>query len=137
MLLQRDVLASLELLLTQAKTYEQSLGTDQHTRTAFSVLTNLSRQLVQQVQDLESHLHPTALEKLGLEPALERLANQATRAHGVHVHLDVQRLPERPSPPVELALFRAAQHELDNAIRDAHATQITMTITTNKRMSCA
>ena len=98
MLLQRDVLASLELLLAQAKTYEQSLGTDQHTRAAFRA-DKPSRQLIQQVQDLESHLHPTALENLGLEPALEHLANQATRAHGVHVHLEMSRLTTRPSPP--------------------------------------
>ena len=131
-LLQRDVLDSLNLLLTQAKTYEQSLGSNPTTRMAFSVMTSLSRQLIQQVHDLETNLHPGMLEKLGLEPALETLANQATRVHGVHVHLDLQRLPERLSPPVELALFRAAQHELDRAILDAHATQITLKLTLSK-----
>lgn len=123
-LLQRDVLESLNLLLTQAKTYEQSLGAHPTTRMAFSVMTTLSRQLLQQVHDLETNLHPSVLEKLGLEPALETLANQATRVYGVHVHLELQRLPERLSPPVELALFRAAQHELDAAIQEARATQM-------------
>ncbi|HNT78417.1 MAG TPA: LuxR C-terminal-related transcriptional regulator, partial [Anaerolineae bacterium] len=123
-LLQRDVLEGLNLLLTQAKTYEQSLGTHPTTRMAFSVMTTLSRQIIQQVHDLETTLHPAVLEKLGLEPALEALANQVTRVYGVHVHLELQRLPERLSPPVELALFRAAQHELDDAIQEAHATQM-------------
>lgn len=125
-LLHHDVLESLNLLLAQAKTYEQSLAVDATTQMAFSVLTSLSRQLVQQVHDLETSLHPSVLDKLGLEPALENLASQATRVHGVHIHLDLQRLPERLSPPVELVLFRAAQHELDSAILDAHATHITI-----------
>jgi serine/threonine protein kinase/DNA-binding NarL/FixJ family response regulator len=125
-LLQRDVLETLNLLLIQAKTYEQSLGANPTTRMAFSVMTTLSRQIVQQVHDLETNLHPSVLEKLGLEPALETLASQAMRVHGVHIHLELQRLPERLSPPVELALFRAAQYELERAIRNAHATQITV-----------
>ena len=123
-LLQRDVLETLNLLLTQAKTYEQSLGSTPNTQMAFSVMATLSRQIVQQVHDLETNLHPGVLEKLGLEPALETLANQAMRVHGVHVHLELQRLPERLSPPVELALFRAAQHEMDRAIQEAHAMQL-------------
>ena len=123
-LLQHDVLESLNLLLTQAKTYEQSLGTNSSTRMAFSVMTSLSRQIIQQVHDLETNLHPSMLETLGLEPGLETLANQATRVHGVHIYLNLQRLPERLSPPIELALFRTAQYELDRAILDARATQI-------------
>lgn len=125
-LLQRDVLESLNLLLTQSKTYEQSLTPDTATRMAFSVMTTLSRQIIQQVHDLETDLHPSVLEKLGLEPALEALANQAVRTHGVQVHMELQRLPERLPAPVELAIFRAAQHELGSAIHDAHATHITI-----------
>jgi serine/threonine protein kinase/DNA-binding CsgD family transcriptional regulator len=125
-LLQRDVLEALDLLLIQAKTYEQSLGADSTTRMAFSVLTTLSRQVIQQVHDLETNLHPGVLMKLGLEPALEALADQSTRIYGVHVYLALQRLPERLSPPVELALFRAAQYELERAIHDAYAMQITV-----------
>ncbi|MBN2394065.1 MAG: protein kinase [Anaerolineae bacterium] len=125
-LLQHDVLETLNLLLIQAKTYEQSLGVNHTIQMAFSVMTTLSRQLIQQVHDLETSLHPSVLEKLGLEPALETLTSQAMRVHGVHIHLELQRLPERLSPPVELAIFRAAQYELERAIRDAHATQITV-----------
>ena len=125
-LLQRDVLETLNLLLTQAKTYEESLGAHPTTRMAFSVMSTLSRQVIQQVHDLETNLHPGVLEKLGLEPALETLANQMMRVHGVHVHLELQRLPERLSPPVELALFRTAQHEMDRAIQEARATQLTI-----------
>jgi DNA-binding NarL/FixJ family response regulator len=78
------------------------------------------------VRDLETHLHPTILETLGLEPALEALASQAMRAHGLQITLALERMRERPPPQIELALFRAAQDALDRAIRHGHASQVTM-----------
>ncbi len=121
--LQGSVVEPLNLLLSQASVYERTLGANPAARMAVSVLTSLARQVLQQARDLEANLHPSVLETLGLEPALEALSSQAVRAHGVQIDLYLERMRERLSPRVEMALFRAAQDALDRAIRYAHASQ--------------
>ncbi len=125
-LLRGDVTESLNLLLAQASAFEQRLGNDPQARQALSVLASLTRQVIQQVRDLETNLQPATLDTLGLEPALEALADQARRAHGLQVTLLAERLPDRPEPQIELALLRLAQDALDRAIRHARASLVTL-----------
>jgi two-component system NarL family sensor kinase len=125
-LLRSTVTEPLSLLLAQAHVYEQTLGTNPTARMAVSVLASLARQALQQVRDLQANLHPAILDALGLEPALESLVSQATRAHGLQITLTLERLRERLPAPVQLALFRAAQDVLDRAARHAHASQVTI-----------
>ncbi|MBN1874828.1 MAG: protein kinase [Anaerolineae bacterium] len=132
-LLQRDVLDTLNLLLTQVKAYTQTVRVTPNARVAFSVLDTLSRQAIQQVRDLEARLHPTVLENLGLEPALETFANQVTRVYGVQIALSLERLPERAPYPIELALFRVVQDAVEDAIRQAKATRIAMRLTRQEK----
>jgi signal transduction histidine kinase/DNA-binding CsgD family transcriptional regulator len=128
-LLQGNVIDPLNLLLSQANAYEQTLGANPMARMAVSVLTSLARQVLQSVRDLETNLHPTILDTLGLEPALESLASQAMRAHGLQIILSLERLRERLPRQIELALFRAAQDALNRAIQHAHASQVTIQLT--------
>ena len=125
-LLQSNVISTLKLLLAQANTYEQSLRSNPAAQTAVVMLITLARQLYQQIEDLAKNLHPTMLEKLGLTPALESLASQAMRAHGLQITLALEPLPERLPPPIELALFRAVQETLELAIQQAQASYITI-----------
>ena len=122
--LQRSVVEPLNLLLSQINVYEQALSANPEMRMAVSVLGGLARQALQQVRDLEANLYPTVLEALGLEPALEALAGQVMRAHGLQVTLVLERLHERLPLPVELALFRVAQDVLDHALHRAHASHV-------------
>ena len=125
-LLQSTVVEPLNLLLSQANAYEQTLGTNPTARMAVSVLASLARQALQQVRDVEANLYPIILESLGLEPALEGLASQAMRTHGLQISLALERMRERLPPQIELALYRTAQEALDRAIRHAHASQVTV-----------
>jgi DNA-binding NarL/FixJ family response regulator len=125
-LLQRDVVEPLNLLLSQANAYEQTLGANPTARMAVSVLSSLARQVLQQVRDLDAGLHPAILETLGLEPALEALASQVMRVHGLQIDLALERMRERLPAPLELALFRTTQDVLDRAVRQAHASQVTI-----------
>src|SRR5262249_54935615 len=119
-----SVIEPLNLLLSQASAYEQTLAPQM--RMAVSVLASLARQVLQQTRDLEANLHPTVLETLGLEPALETLVNQYIRAHGLQISLAVERLRERLPTQIELALFRAAQDALDRAAKLARASQVSI-----------
>ncbi|MBN1285679.1 MAG: protein kinase [Anaerolineae bacterium] len=129
-LLESSVIDSLNLLLSQAGIYEQTL-THPQAHMAVSILASLARQVIQQARDLGANLHPATLEALGLEPALEALANRAMRAHGLQVTLGAARLRERLPPRVELALFRAAQDALERAARQSHASQVTIRLEQN------
>jgi signal transduction histidine kinase/DNA-binding CsgD family transcriptional regulator len=122
--LQETVISQLNLMLAQANAYEQTMTNNAQARMAVSVLSTLARQALQQARDLESKLHPMILESLGLEPALESLATQEMRAHGLQVLLSLQRLRERLPVHIELALYRATQDAVERAIRQASASQI-------------
>jgi len=123
-LLEDGVIPPLNLLLAQTNVYGQTLGAEPSGRLAMSVLSSLVGRALQQVRDLQANLHPTVLQTLGLEPALEALAGQIMRAHGMQVTLFLERLCKRLPPEIELALYRVAQDALDRALRWAHASQI-------------
>jgi serine/threonine protein kinase/DNA-binding NarL/FixJ family response regulator len=125
-LLQGSIVEPINLLLSQANAYEQTMGANPTARMAVSVLGSLARQVLQQVRDLETSLHPSILETLGLEPALEALVSQAMRVHGLQITLALERMRERLPPQIELALFRATQDVLERAIRHAHASRVTI-----------
>jgi signal transduction histidine kinase/DNA-binding CsgD family transcriptional regulator len=120
-LLQESIVEPLNLLLSQSNAYEQTLGAHPPTRLALSVLSSLARQVLQRARDIEDSLRPTVLDELGLEPALDALASQFRRVYGLQLSLAAERLRDRPSRAVELALFRAAQDALDRAVRHARA----------------
>jgi serine/threonine protein kinase/DNA-binding CsgD family transcriptional regulator len=112
-LLKSDVIEPLNLLLSQASTYEKTLGANQMAHMVVSVLSTLARQVLQQVRDLNENLQPLALETMGLEVALENLASQIRRARGLQINLELVRLPDRLSARMELALFRLCQDYFD------------------------
>jgi len=111
--LKSDVIEPLNLLLSQASTYEKTLGANQMAHMAVSVLSTLARQVLQQVRDLDENLQPLALETMGMEAALENLASQMRRTRGLQITLELARLPERLSARMELALFRLCQDYFD------------------------
>lgn len=120
--LQETIISQANLVQQQVKAYE--LSADGQSRMAFSVLSTLVQQLLQQSYDLENSLNPSVLETLGLSPALEAFANQQRRSSGVHISLSLAKLRERLSPQLELTLFRTTQDAVERAIADAQATQI-------------
>ena len=123
-LLKSDVIEPLNLLLSQAGTYEKTLGANQMAQMVASVLSTLARQVLQQVRDLNENLQPLALETMGLEVALENLAGQIRRTRGVQIQLELVRLPDRLSTRMELALFRLCQDYFD-ALQAVGAGQAT------------
>ena len=71
---------------------------------------------------------PVILEAFGLVDALEDLAERTEAGSAVQVALEIDRSAGRPRPEVERAAWRVAQLALDNAVRHAAASQITIVI---------
>lgn len=124
--LEEQVIGQINLLISQINIYEQTMRQNPQAHMAMSILGQLTRQLMQQARDLESDLHPTVLESLGLEAAIESLAAQKMRSYGVQVALSLARLRDPLLPQVQTTLFRAVQESLDRAIRQRNATRITL-----------
>lgn len=77
------------------------------------------------VRRISRDLVPTTLERFGLLPALEELADRATDTE-LEVHLDCPTTIVYLTPAHELMLYRIAQELVNNAIRHARARVITI-----------
>lgn len=71
-------------------------------------------------------LRPSALDDLGLVPALQRYARERLAPQGVEVTFDTPDLPDRLPPPVEGSLFRIIQEALTNVAKHARASRVTV-----------
>jgi signal transduction histidine kinase len=71
-------------------------------------------------------LRPTALDDLGLIPALRGYAEERLAAARVKLAFDVVGSPRRLDPPIETALFRILQEAVSNIAKHAGATTATI-----------
>jgi len=75
---------------------------------------------------LITDLRPAALDELGVQAAIEGLADRSAR-HGIAVDVNVElaleqgRQPTRHAPELETALYRIVQEALTNATKHGHA----------------
>jgi two-component system sensor histidine kinase UhpB len=71
---------------------------------------------------------PVVLETFGLVEALEDLAERTETAAGIPIVIEIDGSTGRPPAEIERTAWRVAQLALDNAVRHAAATQITVVI---------
>lgn len=69
-------------------------------------------------------LHPTVLEDLGLEAALNELGKSMAQAAGWRIHLDIQPLAVQPDRATSVIVYRITQEALNNAFKHAGAQQV-------------
>jgi signal transduction histidine kinase len=71
---------------------------------------------------------PVVLDAFGLVAALEDLAERIEADGSLAVQIDVERAGERPAATIERAAWRVAQIAVDNAVRHAAASGVTITV---------
>ncbi len=86
------------------------------------------RTIDRELERLMADRWPVVLDAFGLVAALEDLAEQVEADGALQVEIDVERAGARPPVKVERAAWRVAQIAVDNAVRHAAATTITMTV---------
>jgi signal transduction histidine kinase len=78
-----------------------------------------------------AELYPPELEDYGLAVALETYAERAASRGNLDLITD---LPDLPPPPlsadIRIAVFRAAQEAINNALKHARATQLEVSLET-------
>lgn len=86
--------------------------------------------LVGSVRRIASDLRPPLLDDLGLLAAIEWIANDVEQRHGFKVtpHLDVGELEF--NVPAASSIFRIVQEALNNVVRHAHATHVSIRLFT-------
>jgi PAS domain S-box-containing protein len=89
--------------------------------------TEVSRAL-RELRRIAMSLRPTALDDLGLLPALEQLTEQGPAAQGSAVRFDHSGLDRRLDPSIETATYRVVQEALTNVARHAEATAISVQV---------
>jgi two-component system NarL family sensor kinase len=73
-------------------------------------------------------LHPTVLDDLGLEAALEELANMYVEQTNWEVFLNITPLDEQPDRVTSVTLYRIAQEALNNVAKHANASRVWLTL---------
>lgn len=89
----------------------------------------LVEHITRQIRDIMAELHPPELEDYGLAVALETYAERAASRGNLELIADLPDLAPPPLPSdVLIALFRAAQEAISNALKHAHATQLEVSL---------
>jgi PAS domain S-box-containing protein len=90
-------------------------------------LRTIAARTLNEVRRFARGLRPSALDELGLVPALEQQAAEYRRSHGFTVHVEARSLEGVRLPgPVETALYRIVQEALTNAAKHANARTVSI-----------
>lgn len=88
-------------------------------------------QALAQLRDLSNLLRPSALDDLGLVPALRALAADVAQRSRLQVDLEIN-CAEKIGPEAEMVIYRVMQEALTNAVRHASATSVRASVATHE-----
>ncbi len=98
---------------------------------SFSDFKKIINSAIIEVRELSKDISSNLVSKLGLPHALLDLKNKVESATSIKINLEVFNADSRLKLSNEIALFRVAQESLNNAIKHANATNISMSLTGN------
>jgi signal transduction histidine kinase len=117
--------SSLAAILLRCRALELS-ATDESSRNSVQELSLQLDRCLGDLARLARGLHPSAIDELGLGPALRQLAHSTLSAAAIESEVDLQIDEDGVSNPVKLALYRAAQEALTNILKHSQATYVSM-----------
>lgn len=89
--------------------------------------TTLVDTTIQSVRQIAYDLHPVILENLGLMEGLQNMVDDINQTKVIHLHFNQGKIPDLTYDQ-ELALFRIIQELVNNTLKHAQATQITLNL---------
>jgi two-component system sensor histidine kinase UhpB len=119
---------ALTSLLISLALLEESV-TDPTGRERICDTRTLAHETLRAVRNMSLDLRPSALDDLGLLPALRWYVKEYQQKCGIEVELTANGLKERLPPEVETALYRMIQESLTNTAKHAHARHVWVTLT--------
>jgi signal transduction histidine kinase len=116
-------------LLAEAGRRQAGMGDLGRTQRHLERLGETAQQALREMRLLVYELRPLELEAAGLASALQQRLESVERRSGVEVRLLVEGEVNLPAA-VEEGLYRVAQEALNNALKHARATSVTVTVHT-------
>ncbi len=123
-----DTIQSLVVLSRQLDTLANDQRLSKENRAHLEELWHQTDNILQGVRRLSHDLRPAALDRLGLLPAVELLAQEVTRYSNVVTKVNLSGKEHRLPEEVAIALFRITQEALRNVWRHSGATRAEITI---------
>jgi PAS domain S-box-containing protein len=103
-------------------------GLSKERRASLEDLWQQANNAIHGVRRLSQDLRPPTLDRLGLRPTLEWLANDVSKYSDIRIRAKVVGEERRLSPEAELMLFRITQEALRNVWRHSEATEAELTV---------
>ena len=122
-----ETIQALVVLSRQLEDAASSRGLPEDKRLLLESLRQQTTSIMDGVRRMTQDLRPSTLDRLGLLPGLEWLANDMSRYSGIVTKVNVTGQGRRLPPDVELMLFRIAQEALRNVWRHSQATEAAVT----------
>lgn len=97
------------------------------------VLYETANAALKEMRTLIFELRPANLEQEGLAAVLTKHAKMIADRHGLRINLDVKGQRRLPLP-IEKALFRVAQEALNNVVKHAQATEVSIMLATQDNL---
>jgi PAS domain S-box-containing protein len=125
-----ETLQALAVLRMRLSSALREDSTDRLAETSHAAVDQIDREIVK-LRRLITELRPASLDTIGLEAALQALAEQHEQADGLRVNADLD-LPreqeERPTALIETAVYRLVQEALNNISKHSHASHASLTV---------
>ena len=115
-------------LLISLAMLEESVGSEA-ARVRIADTRALAHQTLRAVRNLSIDLRPSALDDLGLLPALRWYIKEYQQQCGIEVDFSASGLKERLPAEMETAIYRIIQESLTNTAKHAHAHKAWVTLT--------
>jgi signal transduction histidine kinase len=96
-------------------------SSSKHTKKQAASLRSLSVDTMEAIRNLALDLRPSALDELGLIPALQDYVRDFSRRAGIPMEIEATPAEARLPPEVEVALFRVIQEGLTNIAKHSRA----------------
>jgi len=106
----------------------QGRPAEAETEAAARLIADESSRLYDAMHSIIPRLSPLVLDRFGLADALADLAERTRRSQGAEVQLQVDLGDVQLQPDTSLALYRAAQEGMNNAVRHGQATRLDLAL---------
>ena len=127
-----DTIQDLVVLSRQLDALASNKELSEGSRHNLEGLWQKTNDIIKEVRRLSQDLRPAALDRLGLLPALERLASDVADYSGIEVKVKVNGEERRLNEEAELILFRITQEAMRNVWRHAKATMAEISVNFEK-----
>lgn len=114
-------------LLISLAVLEESITT-QEARDRIAETRRLAHQTLRAIRNMSIDLRPSALDDLGLLPALRWYVKEYQQKFSIAVDFQATGLKERLPAEMETVLYRIIQESLTNVARHAHAHKVSITL---------